>query len=167
VAPMHRVVAYAIFSTRRLDEIIRQDRADITLEHNELIVRQMKDPRNKTTNDVRCEITPEAAMIIKSLKADAADNRLFPYNYGQVQQAWSNGLKDLGIEDLHFHDLRHEGISRLFEMGRTIPQVAAVSAHKNWASLKRYSHIRQSGDKFENWKWLPIVTAPQSFQIQP
>lgn len=167
VAPMHRIVPYAIFATRRLDEIIRQDRDDVNLDHNEVIVRQMKDPRNKTTNDVRCELTPEAAEIIKAMKPDPDDNRVFPVNYGQVQQAWSNGMIDLGIDDLTFHDLRHEGISRLFEMGRTIPQVASVSGHKNWASLKRYAHIRQSGDKFANWKWLPIATAPQLFQIQP
>jgi hypothetical protein len=43
-------------------------------------------------------------------------------------RAGSSGRKSfLGIEDLRFHDLRHEGISRLFEMGKTIPQAAAVS----------------------------------------
>jgi integrase len=167
VAPMHRVVAYAIFSTRRLDEIIRQQRADVDLDNREVIVRQMKDPRNKTTNDVRCEMTDEAVAIAKALRRDPADDRLFPYNYGQVQQGFSNACKDLDIADLTFHDLRHEGISRLFEMGRTIPQVACVSAHKNWNSLRRYAHIRQKGDKFANWKWMPIVTSPQMFQIQP
>jgi hypothetical protein len=25
--------------------------------------------------------------------------------------------------------------------------------HRTWASLQRYSHIRQSGDKYANWKW--------------
>jgi integrase len=64
----------------------------------------------------------------------------------------------LGIIDLHFHDLRHEGISRLFEMGKTIPQVAAVSGHRSWSSLQRYTHLRQTGDKYVNWKWLPVVT---------
>jgi hypothetical protein len=28
----------------------------------------------------------------------------------------------LGIEDLHFHDLQHEGVSRLFEMDWDIPR---------------------------------------------
>jgi hypothetical protein len=32
---------------------------------------------------------------------------------------------------LHFHDLHHEGVSRLFEMGETIPHVAAVSGHRD------------------------------------
>jgi len=65
----------------------------------------------------------------------------------------------LGIDDLHFHDLRHDGISRLFEMGKTIPQAAGVSGHRSWSSLKRYSHLRQTGDKYAGWKWLQSVTS--------
>jgi integrase len=61
--------------------------------------------------------------------------------------------KLLAIDDLHFHDLRHEGVSRLFEMGRTIPQVASVSGHRSWQSLQRYKHLRQVGDKYTGWKW--------------
>lgn len=167
VAPMHRIVAFAIFSTRRLDEIIRQKRSDLDLDHKEMLVREMKDPRHKTTNDVRCEMTDEAVQIARAMRIDPDDDRLFPFNYGQVQQGFSNACLALGILDLHFHDLRHEGISRLFEMGRTIPQAASVSGHKSWKSLQRYSHLRQSGDKFANWKWLPVVTTKQCFQIQP
>jgi integrase len=63
------------------------------------------------------------------------------------------------IDDLHFHDLRHDGISRLFEMGKTIPQAASVSGHKSWQSLQRYAHLKQTGDKYAGWKWLDVVTA--------
>lgn len=168
VAPMHRIIAFAIFSCRRLDEILRQKRSDLNFEHKEMMVRQMKDPRNKTTNDVRCEMTDEAVLIAKAMKVDpSAPDLLFPFNKGQVQQAFMKACDDLKIHDLCFHDLRHEGISRLFEMGRTIPQTASVSGHKNWKSLSRYTHIRQSGDKYAGWKWLPIVTTAQFFQIQP
>ena len=168
VAPMHRIVAFAIFSTRRLDEILRQKRSDLDLDNKVMMVRQMKDPRNKTTNDVRCEMTDEAVAIAKAMKVDASNpDRLFPFNTGQVQQAFAKACADLGLADLTFHDLRHEGISRLFEMGRTIPQTASVSGHKNWKSLSRYTHIRQSGDKYAGWKWMATVTAPQFFQIQP
>jgi len=78
---------------------------------------------------------------------------IFPYSTDAISAAFTRACKILGIEDLRFHDLRHEGISRLFEMGRTIPQAAAVSGHRSWTSLKRYTHIRQSTDKYENWKW--------------
>jgi site-specific recombinase XerD len=49
---------------------------------------------------------------------------------------------DLKREDLHFHDLRHETISRLFEAGFRIEQVAMVSGHRDWPMLGRYVHPR-------------------------
>ena len=43
--------------------------------------------------------------------------------------------------DLRFHDLRHEGITRLFDAGLSIPEVAMISGHKSWGMLKRYTHM--------------------------
>jgi integrase len=77
---------------------------------------------------------------------------IFPYNTDAISAAFTRACKLLGIEDLRFHDLRHDGISRLFEMGWNIPQVAVVSGHRSWQSLKRYTHIRQRGDKYADWK---------------
>jgi hypothetical protein len=36
----------------------------------------------------------------------------------------------------------------LFEIGYNVPHAAAVSGHRSWTSLKRYTHLRQTGDKF-------------------
>lgn len=44
------------------------------------------------------------------------------------------------LNGLRFHDLRHEATSRLFEMGLQIQEVAAITGHKDWKSLKRYTH---------------------------
>ena len=56
--------------------------------------------------------------------------------------AFRRACQELNIEDLHFHDLRHEGTSRLFEAGFTIEQVAMVTGHKDWKMLRRYTHLR-------------------------
>lgn len=40
-------------------------------------------------------------------------------------------------------------------MGKTIPQAASVSGHRTWTSLKRYTHMEHSGDKYKGWPWLP------------
>jgi integrase len=85
--------------------------------------------------------------------------RIFPYSTDAIGAAFTRACRILGIEDLRFHDLRHEGISRLFEMGKTIPQAAAVSGHRSWTNLKRYTHIRQSRDKYQNWKWKAMASA--------
>jgi integrase len=48
----------------------------------------------------------------------------------------------VGIKDLHFHDLRHEAISRFFELGLSIPEVALISGHRDPRMLFRYTHLR-------------------------
>ena len=46
------------------------------------------------------------------------------------------------MTDLHFHDLRHEAVSRFVEMGLSDQEVAAISGHKSMQMLKRYTHLR-------------------------
>jgi len=150
--PMCRLILFAIFSTRRQEEICRVMGKDLDREHLELIVRDMKNPGEKLGNDVRTKLTPEALKLIDT--QPKTEGAIWPYNAESVSTAFTKACKLLGIEDLHFHDLRHEGISRLFELGRTIPQVAEVSGHRTWTSLQRYTHIRQSGDKYAGWHWL-------------
>jgi integrase len=147
--PMHKVIAFAIFSTRRQEEITLLKWAD--LDADRILVRDMKHPEEKVGNHVWCEVTPEALTIIDSMPK-AADE-IFPYSTDAISANFTRACKFLGIRDLRFHDLRHEGISRLFECGRSIPQAAAVSGHRSWSSLKRYTHIRQAGDKYKNWNW--------------
>jgi integrase len=115
----------------------------------------MKDPEKKKDNDILCDLPPEAIAIIESMPRTAPE--IFPFSTDAISAAFTRVCQFLEIDDLHFHDLRHEGISRLFEMGKTIPQVAAVSGHRTWNSLKRYTHLRQAGDKYAGWKWLAVV----------
>ncbi|MGY2987762.1 tyrosine-type recombinase/integrase [Bradyrhizobium sp. USDA 4508] len=156
--PMHRVIALAIFSTRRQEELARQQMADVEIEHKRMLVRDMKHPGEKIGNDVWCELVDEAVAIIEAM---GSSDFVFPGSTADaISASFTRACALLGIDDLHFHDLRHEGISRLFEMGRNIPQAACVSGHRSWASLQRYAHIRASGDKFKDWKWLAVVTKP-------
>lgn len=47
------------------------------------------------------------------------------------------------LSDLHFHDLRHEAISRLVEAGSlSVLEVAGVAGHKTLHMLKRYTNLR-------------------------
>ena len=152
--PMQKIVAFALFSTRRQEEItlLRWD----DLDDDRILVRDMKHPGDKKGNNVYCELPPEALAIVKSMPRVKPE--IFPYSTDAISAAFTRACKILGIEDLRFHDLRHEGISRLFEIGRTIPQVAAVSGHRSWSSLKRYTHIRQIGNRYGNWKWKDILS---------
>jgi integrase len=154
--PMTRIIPFAIFSTRRQEEITRITGKDLNREHLEIIVRDMKNPGEKVGNDVRTTLTPEALKLIDL--QPKTEGIIWPHNAGSISTSFTRACTLLGIEDLHFHDLRHDGISRLFEMGWTIPQVASVSGHRSWQSLKRYTHIKQTGDKYAGWKWLTPMT---------
>ena len=153
--PMQKTVAFAIFSTRRQEEITLLKWDD--LDGDRILVRNMKHPGDKIGNNVHCELPPEALSIIKSMPR--SDARIFPYSTDAISTGFTRACRFLAIEDLRFHDLRHEGVSRLFEIGKTIPQAAAVSGHRSWTSLKRYTHIRQSGDKYAGWSWANLASA--------
>jgi len=152
---MQRVILFAIYSTRRQEEITRMAYEDLDEERLEVIVRDMKNPGEKLGNDVRTALTPEALQLIKLQGGTAG--AIWPYNSQSVSASFHRACEILGIEDLHFHDLRHDGISRLFELGWNIPRVATVSGHRSWNSLKRYTHIQQVGDKYADWLWLAKV----------
>ncbi len=113
-----------------------------------LLIRDRKDPREKKGNDQRIPLLAlsgyDAMALIeepRSIRGNE-DDRIFPYNHRSAGTAFRRACQDLGIEDLHFHDLRHEGASRLFEAGFEIQQVALVTGHKDWKMLRRYTHLK-------------------------
>jgi integrase len=70
------------------------------------------------------------------------DSRIFPVEADTITTIFPRAKTALGIVGLHFHDLRHEGVSRLFEQGYRIEQVALISGHRDWNMLARYTQIR-------------------------
>ena len=74
---------------------------------------------------------------------------------GSISDTWAKFAKKSlpPAEDrLRFHDFRHEAISRLFEADWDIPDVAAVSGHRDWSQLKRYTNLKptQIGKKISS-----------------
>ena len=149
---MPKIVLFALFSTRRQEEIIRIRWEDLDETRQAVLIRDMKNPGNKWGNDTWCHLPDEAWAIIKSMPR--VYDEIFPWTVDAIQGAWARVMGRSGIEDLHFHDLRHGGVSRLFEMDWDIPRVASVSGHRDWNSLRRYTHLHGRGDSFANWEWL-------------
>ena len=67
---------------------------------------------------------------------------LFKMHLSEWQRQMERLWRDTGIENMKFHDLRHEAISRLFESGFNVMEVATISGHKCLQHLKRYTHIK-------------------------
>ncbi len=149
---MPKLIAFALFSTRRQEEITRIRWDDLDCARQAVLVRDMKKPGQKIGNDVWCHLPDEAWAILHSMPK--VEREIFPYNSRSVSASFTRACLFLEIEDLHFHDLRHEGVSRLFEMDWDIPRVSSVSGHRDWNSLRRYTHLRGRGDVYKGWAWL-------------
>ena len=59
-----------------------------------------------------------------------------------VANVWRRTCNKANIIDLHFHDLRHEATSRLFERGLNMIEVSSITGHKTLQMLKRYTHLK-------------------------
>jgi integrase len=70
------------------------------------------------------------------------DELVFPMSANSVRLAFERLRARAKMRDLHFHDLRHEAITRLFERGLSIAEVSAISGHRELRMLQRYIHLR-------------------------
>lgn len=98
--PMHRVIALAIFTTRRQEELARQQIADVEIAHKRMLVRDMKHPGEKIGNDIWCELTDEAVTIIEAMRAK--DNVFRGSTADAISASFTRACALLGIHDLHF-----------------------------------------------------------------
>ena len=60
-----------------------------------------------------------------------------------IKRAFVRACDRAGLVDFHFHDLRHEATSRLFEKGLNPMEVASITGHKTLQMLKRYTHLKK------------------------
>ncbi|WOE81557.1 tyrosine-type recombinase/integrase [Pseudomonas protegens] len=161
---MLRVIVFALFSTRRQEEITRIRWDALNDKELSALVTDMKNPGQKYGNDVWCNMPIEAWRVLQSMPKVA--DEVFPYNSRSVSASFTRACNFLEIEDLHFHDLRHDGVSRLFEMGWDIPKVASVSGHRDWNSMRRYTHLRGNGDPYAGWPWIERVISGPVIEAQ-
>ena len=138
--PMRDIIHFAIGTAMRLGEIVRLRWEDLNKRDKTIIIRDRKHPREKVGNDQEVPLLGDTYEIVKRQPKNG--DLIFPVNGDTISSIFPRACTALGIKDLRFHDLRHEGVSRLFEQGYTIEQVSLVSGHRDWKMLARYTQIR-------------------------
>ena len=150
--PMHLIIWLAIFSCRREAELTRLFLNDYDQHHSMWKVHDLKNPNGSKGNHKTFEVLQPCKALIDRLMDDDVRSRmlklghdsglLLPLNPKSMGKEFREACKILGIEDLHFHDLRHEGCTRLAEQSLTIPEIQKVSLHDSWSSLQRYVSVK-------------------------
>ncbi|AVO39146.1 tyrosine-type recombinase/integrase [Pukyongiella litopenaei] len=138
--PMADMTLFLIDTAMRVSEATRITWDDLNREDKTILIRDRKHPTEKIGNNTEVPLLGRSYEIA-ALQPQSSE-RIFPYNPKTVGTYWRIACKKCGIEDLRLHDLRHEGISRLFEAGYSIPQVRLVSGHRDVNMLMRYTQLK-------------------------
>jgi integrase len=107
-------------------------------------------PFTKTDKARTIPLTDRALEILYERKASSATDAeyAFPVSANAFRLAWERCKRRaekagcVGVQELRFHDLRHEAVSRFFEKGLSTAEVALISGHKDMRMLFRYTHLR-------------------------
>lgn len=128
----------AIETGMRRGEILGLRWSDVS--HNRRVI-ALALTKNGSGREVPLSLRAFDALMDWKERAPVDQSMIFPMTPGALEQAWRRLLIRVGIKSLRFHDLRHEGVSRLFERGLNVIEVSTISGHKELRMLRRYSHL--------------------------
>ena len=133
-----KVILLAVETGMRQGEILNARWSDLDLQNRTLHL-----PKTKNGFPRTIPLSPNAIDVLKSVKR-VVDNedKVFPLSQNAFKMAWRRLIRRSGVANLRFHDLRHEAISRFFERGLSIMEVALISGHREIRMLKRYTHLK-------------------------
>ncbi len=97
-------------------------------------------PKTKNGHARTVPLSPVAVEVLVALARN--DDRVFPLSGDCVRQGFERLRRRAQVEDLRFHDLRHEAVSRLVERGLSLIEVQQVSGHRTLQMLQRYVHLQ-------------------------
>lgn len=129
-------IELAVETGMRRGELLAMQWRDVDLEGHLLFI-----PQTKNGHSRRIPLSPRAVNILRGQHDKGLDSPL-PISTESLKKAWQRVLKRSGQTDLRFHDLRHEAVSRFFELGLSMPEVGLISGHRDPRMLFRYTHLR-------------------------
>lgn len=132
------MICFAVATGMRRGEILRIRWTDIDFTTKTLLI-----PLTKNGHARTIPLSSHAVAVLQELQDTKGKAKLvFPMTENAFKLAWQRLRNRSGVEDFHFHDLRHEAISRFFERGLAVPEVALISGHRDYRMLFRYTHLK-------------------------
>ena len=131
---MAPLILFALETAMRRGELLNLTWEDIDLSNSELLIRQTKNGHQRLL-----PLSPKAVRILDNLPRHNS-GRVFPLSAGAVRQSFARLRLRAALPNIRFHDLRHEGISRLFDIGFTVIEVAQFAGHNFTVQTLHYGH---------------------------
>ncbi len=133
------IILFAVETAMRRGEISRMRWEHVDFKRCVLEVPEVEGERTKSPRYV--PLSKKAVALLEA-RGKQESGKIWDMEKDSITRAFERVCVRAGIEGLRFHDLRHEGTSRLFEKGLETMQVATVTGHKTLAMLKRYTHLK-------------------------
>ncbi len=135
---MKAVIAFALATAARQSEIAGLTWKDVDLKRRSAILRSTKNGETRAL-----PLSKTALAVLESLPRRIDGGQVFGMSAEAIKRAMIKATEKAGIDDLRFHDLRHEATSRLFEdTDLTDVEIASITGHKSMQMLRRYAHLR-------------------------
>jgi integrase len=131
-------VIFALETAMRMGEILSLQWADIDLVNRTATLQDTKNGEKRTV-----PLSTQAVAVLTGL-SKTTDGRVLPITRDALKRVFTRACARANIHNLHFHDLRHEATSSLFERGLSVIEVSSITGHKTLQMLKRYTHLNAS-----------------------
>jgi integrase len=130
------VVQFALATAMRRGEILSMVWSNVDLKKRIAFLPMTKNGEPRTV-----PLSSVAIAVLNGLPR-SIDGMVFPVSPNAVKLAFVRACKIAGLENFHFHDLRHEATSRMAGKLPNVVELSAVTGHKTLQMLKRYYHPR-------------------------
>ena len=127
-------IQFAIHTAMRRSEILSLTWSDIDKSKR---LAKLQDTKNGTVRMV--PLSNSALLVLETLPRDKI--QVFATTDYAIRHSWDRLVRRAGIQDLKFHDLRHEAISRFIELGLNVAETSVISGHKDPRMLFKYIHV--------------------------
>jgi len=128
------LIQLAYLTGARISELSNLKRSDVDFNQKLATFRDTKNGEDRTI--------PLSEKVIAILRAYPFGETFFRFHYDSFRFYFKQARKKAGLNDFRFHDLRACFCTNALLNGWSIAEVSAISGHKDWSQLKRYTRIK-------------------------
>ena len=139
--PFRQIAKIAALTLMRLSEIRRLRREQVRLGDGVILLPETK------TGPGTVILSTAAQEILREALATSPSEWIFPspsggsYTRGAVSRVFKRAVRQAGLEDFHFHDLRHHGAMRALNAGLSPAVVMGLGRWEDHKTMRRYAKV--------------------------
>jgi len=132
------IILFALATAMRREEIASLQWKNVNINNRYVYLPETKNSEARTV-----PLSSTALDILNTLSRPEEGGRVFGMTADQITNAMKRVRKKAALDNIRFHDLRHEATSRFFEnTDLDVMEIKAITGHKTLQMLSRYTHLR-------------------------